>query len=203
LLPKIDGIGLKVLYLLIPGIIAFFIVEAIAPRRSRTNFESGLQIFLYGILSYAVEAILIWYWKRPGQIDFVELLNNNLGMADLSTEGGLEKFRVYFAAVAAVIIACTVAIVQTNSVSHRILRKMGLTSRASELDMWGFAFNRSDLDAWITVRHNNGNVYQGWIMGYSDAGEERELLLGDLKVYVPARRHPVSSSKLLRSKHYI
>jgi hypothetical protein len=48
--------------------------------------------------------------------------------------------------------------------------------------------NTPDLDRWVTVRHHdNGKVYQGWIRGYSDGGDERELLLVDVAVYSPSK----------------
>jgi len=38
---------------------------------------------------------------------------------------------------------------------------------------------------WVTVRHHdNGKVYQGWVRAFSDGGDEREILLGDVTVYV-------------------
>jgi hypothetical protein len=50
--------------------------------------------------------------------------------------------------------------------------------------MWELTLNSPDMDSWVTVRHHdNGKVYQGWVRGYSDGGDERELLLADVTVY--------------------
>ena len=39
----------------------------------------------------------------------------------------------------------------------------------------------------MTVRHHDsGKVYQGWVRGYSDGGDERELLLANVTVYAPS-----------------
>ena len=47
--------------------------------------------------------------------------------------------------------------------------------------------NSPDIDSWVTVRHHdNGKVYQGWVRGYSDGGDERELLLAEVTVYAPS-----------------
>jgi hypothetical protein len=56
--------------------------------------------------------------------------------------------------------------------------------------MWGFTFNAPELDSWVTVRHTNGKVYQGSVRGYSDGGDERELVLADVRVYAPAPEAP-------------
>jgi hypothetical protein len=45
--------------------------------------------------------------------------------------------------------------------------------------------NSPDIDSWVTVRDKEtGKIYQGWISSYSDGGDERELLLVDVKVFV-------------------
>jgi hypothetical protein len=64
------------------------------------------------------------------------------------------------------------------------LRWLRLTCRTNEVDIWQLTLNSPDLDSWVTVRHHdNGKVYQGWVRGYSDGGDERELLLADVIVF--------------------
>jgi hypothetical protein len=66
-LPKVDEIGLKILFLLIPGIIALGLIKSIGPRHPRSDFESGLQIFIYGVVCYAIAGFLEgpYLWKYP------------------------------------------------------------------------------------------------------------------------------------------
>jgi hypothetical protein len=52
--PKVEELGLKVLFLLIPGIIALGVMKALGPRKPRSDFEQGLQIFVYGVVCYAL-----------------------------------------------------------------------------------------------------------------------------------------------------
>ena len=52
MLPKVDELSFRILFLLIPGIIALGIIKSIGPKRPRSDFESGLQIFIYGVLCY-------------------------------------------------------------------------------------------------------------------------------------------------------
>ena len=66
---KVDALGLKILFLLIPGIIALGIVKSIGPKRPRSDFESSLQIFVYGIVCYAItgflEGLELWHTWVP------------------------------------------------------------------------------------------------------------------------------------------
>jgi hypothetical protein len=192
MLPKVDDLGLKILYLLIPGIIAFGIVKAIGPKRPRSDFETGLQIFIYGVVSYAIagffEGLYVWQFAPPAGKGFLDIVGeSSLGLATLNPDKGLGTGQIAFATIVAMVIGCVVANVQTHSIPHRFLRAINLTKRTNEVDIWELTLNSPNIDSWVTVRHHvNGKVYQGWVRGYSDGGDERELLLADVTVYAPS-----------------
>jgi len=195
-LPKIDETGLKILFLLLPGIITLLIVKSIGPKRPRTDLETGLQIFIYGIVSYAlaglVEGLYTWFFARPPIATFLGVLaSNTIGLATLSLPTGLSAGQIVSASAVAIALGVVLSYLATHSVAHNILRVWHMTSRTSENDIWGFALNSPNIDSWVTVRHENGKVYQGWVRAYSDPGDEpRELLLADVKIFAPAKDNP-------------
>jgi hypothetical protein len=185
--PKIDALGLKILFLLIPGIIALGIIKSIGPKRPRSDFESGIQIFVYGVVCYAIagflEGLYIWRWST-GKSFWDTVGGSSLGLATLNPDSGLGAGQIAFTTIVAIFVGCAVAKLQTHSIPHRILRSLGLTQRTNEVDIWQLTLNSPDIDSWVTVRHHdNGKVYQGWVRGYSDGGDERELLLAEVTVY--------------------
>jgi hypothetical protein len=176
MLPKVDELGLKILFLLIPGIIALGVVKSIGPKRPRSDLESGLQIFIYGVVCYLFAGLLegICVWKGSSGASFwATIAASSLGLATLNSEAGLGSGQIAFATAIAIVVGCFVANVQTHSIPHRILRKLQLTKRSNEVDMWELTLNSPDIDSWVIVRHDNGKVYQGWVRGYSDGGDER------------------------------
>ena len=187
MLPKVDALGLKILFLLIPGIIALGIVKSIGPKRPRSDFESGIQIFIYGVVCYAIAGFLegVYIWKHAAGKAFWETIGeSSLGLATLNPDASLGAGQIAFTTIVAIVFGCFVAKIQTHSVLHRILRWLRLTCRTNEVDIWQLTLNSPDLDSWVTVRHHdNGKVYQGWVRGYSDGGDERELLLADVIVF--------------------
>jgi hypothetical protein len=189
--PKVEELGLKILFLLIPGIIALGVMKSIGPKRPRSDFETGLQIFIYGVACYAITGFLegawLWhlglavkgFWRTVGA--------GSLELATLNPEKGLSSGQIGAATAVALVVGCCVANLQSHSIPHRILRKLRFTKRISEVDIWDLTLNSPDIDSWVTVRHhNNGKVYQGWVRGYSDGGDARELLLGDVQVFAPS-----------------
>lgn len=189
-LPKIDNVSLKILFLLVPGIIALGIVKRAGPKRPRTDFESGIQIFVYGVFIYAVVGLINglshWIFYRNEKTDFWHtVIENSLKLASLDPSNGLDAGQAAFAIIVAFIVGMTVSAFETRNIPHRFLQKTGITKRINEVDIWGFTFNSPDIESWVVVRHHaNGKVYQGWVRGYSEGGDERELLLRDVKVYV-------------------
>ncbi len=195
-LPKIDDVGLKILFLLIPGIIALGIVKSLGPKRPRSDFESGLQIFIYGIFCYAIVGVLegFYRWEFTPNIkpDFWEIiLESSLGIATLSASSGIDAGHIVFATMVAVIVGLIIANLHSHSLPHSLLRNFQLTKRTNEVDIWEWTLNSPDIDSWVTIRNQEtGKIYQGWISSYSDGGDERELLLVDVKVFVREDNSP-------------
>jgi len=188
MLPKVDETSLKILFLLLPGIIAFFVVKSVGPKRNYSDFDSGLQIFLYGMFSYVLagffEGLLSWLQSSYYRDDFYEkVVGNTLKLGTLNGQSGLAAGQIAFATVISFFLGVGLAVAQTHSVPHRVFRRLRLTKRTGENDMWGFTLNSTEIDSWVTVRHSNGKVYQGWVRGYSDGEDERELVLADVTVY--------------------
>lgn len=182
--------ALQILFLLIPGIIALGVIKSIGPKRPRSDLESTLQIFMYGTLSYAVvgflEGVRHWFGVPPPRPAFWEYVGDaTTALAVLKPDSGVSPLNVFWGAVTAIVIGSAVAILQSRSFPHRVLRTLKITGRPNEVDIWGFTFNSPSIDTWITVRHPNGKTYQGWLRGYSDGGDERELLIADVAVYLP------------------
>ena len=148
-----------------------------------------MQIFIYGIVCYAIAGFLegVYLWISSSGIGFWgTVAKSSLGLATLNPDAGLGSGQITFATAIAIVVGCLVAKIQMHSIPHRILRALRFTQRTNEVDIWELTLNSPDIDRWVTVRHHdNGKVYQGWVRGYSDGGDERELLLAEVKVFAP------------------
>jgi hypothetical protein len=176
---KVDEIGLKILFLLIPGIIALGIMKSIGPKRPRSDFESVLQIFIYGVVCYAItgffDGLCLWISSAAPRARFWETVGQSaFELATLNPQKALGTDQIAYATGVAIVVGSLVANLQNHSIPHRILGVLSLTNRTNEVDIWDFAVRH----------HDNGKVYQGWVRSYSSGGDERELLLGDVRVYV-------------------
>jgi hypothetical protein len=65
-----------------------------------------------------------------------------------------------------------------------LLRKIGLTGRFGDEDVWTLLLNSTATDNYVTIRHrDNGLIYQGYVSGFSSGGERRELLIINVRVF--------------------
>ncbi len=174
-------------------------MDAIGPKVPRSDFQMGLQIFVYGTVSYALAGFLssssIWWTAaHPSWYDFIQLVQQKtLVLASADPKTDLTTVPVLSATACAIILGILVSVLQTHSIFHRLLGVARLTKRTSEVDIWNFTLNSPDIDSWVTVRHHeNGKVYQGWIRGYSDGGNDRELLLAEVTVFAAPPDNPGS-----------
>lgn len=123
--PKVDEFGLKILFLLIPGIIAYGLVKSLGPKRPRSDFESGLLIFVYGIICYLItgflEGLYRWWFLPEGKNFWQIVGENSLGLAILNPARGLDAIQIVFASVVAVVIGFVVAVLRQYSLPHIVI----------------------------------------------------------------------------------
>jgi len=129
-MPKVDELGLKILFLLIPGIIALGIVKSIGPKRPRSDLESGLQIFIYGVVCYAIAGFLegVYLWKCSSGIGFWDTIaTSSLGLATLNPEKGLGSGQITFATAVAIVLGCLEHLGSQSEPMKLIFGKLHLT----------------------------------------------------------------------------
>ncbi len=169
----------RLILLFFPGVICAYIVDTFTSHKPRTQFQFLLNSLVLGLASYFLYWVLLRLFAlcgaNPPEFVFLRAL----------TDG---QAPVVFREVAwAVLIAGCLGLAVTFASSHklhfRIVRRMGITKKFGELDVWGFVFNSPQVE-WVTVRDYSRNLaYDGWVQLFSDDSENAELHLQDVRVY--------------------
>lgn len=169
----------RLLLLFFPGVICAYIVDALTIHRAKTQFEFILDALVYGLASYLL------YWLGLGMLDAVGFPTRSFVFLRALTDGHVAvSFReLASASLVAFALALVITVVSTHKLHFRLARKLGLTKKFGELDVWGFVFNSPEIE-WATVRdHNRGLAYDGWVQLFSDDSRSAELMLRDVRVY--------------------
>ncbi|MCD6670794.1 DUF6338 family protein [Vibrio cholerae] len=177
---NVSELALKLLILFLPGIICAFIVDTFTNHKERTKFEFILHAYIYGLASYGI------YWLVVTKFGLCLGLSSSkvVFLASLlDKEQSISFVEVFYACLVSILLGCLVTYVHTHKLHFRVMRKLGVTKKFGELDVWGYFMNSPDV-TWVTVRDLENNLmYDGWIQAFSDNSKEAELLLSDVVVY--------------------
>jgi hypothetical protein len=177
---NLSEFAFKLLLLFLPGIICSVIVDTFTNHNQRAKFEYVVNSFVYGLMAYTSyyvinELINMFYDKNLAPLVFLD---------SLFVKGKQVAFKeIFYACVVAFFLGCLITFMHTHKLQFRLFRKLGITNKFGELDVWGYFMNSPDVN-WLTVRDIDNNLmYDGWVQAFSDNSKEAEILLGDVKVY--------------------
>jgi len=145
-------------------------------------------VFIYGVISYSASGLAETTYVCISTGSFFEFFSifddKFLILAEISQDSKIRGRDIVLTAGAAVIIGCIVSYSNTYGLISRYLGIISRSKRTNEPDMWEHIHNSPAFSEWVTVRHSNGKIYQGCVRGYSVGEDERELLLGDVDIFV-------------------
>jgi hypothetical protein len=166
----------RLILVFLPGIVCGLLFDHLTARKERQAFSFTIHSFLLGTACYALLQLLTWITAHGQELTVVQFLST-------PTAVHLELAEVAWAAFIAVPLAYVTAGVYNHKWLHRLARLMHLTSKFAEADVWEYFLNNRTYD-WYVLRDSSTKVYyEGWIEAYSEAGEPRELLLREAKVF--------------------
>lgn len=131
------------------------------------------------MLSYLVLLIAVFF------INIICHLNLQMKMLDalLDQKISINYVEIFLSILVAGLIGIFGAIISNRKWVFRFFKKLKITRHYGDEDVWSYIHNSSDYE-WVIVRdHKYELFYYCYIMLFSDYGEKRELLLGDVAVY--------------------
>jgi hypothetical protein len=182
--PEINATLLAVILIFIPGILCYGIVASLAEKKNRDNLTIFLQIFMYGVFSYLFLYLMHHFipsvFPDDSAIPFLHPVDFGKAAIDPAV--------IAWASVFGVIQGLIVTLSMNRQYLMALSRKIGLTERFGDSDVWTLLLNSTETDNWVTIRHKERElVYQGYVKGFSSGNETRELLLMEVRVFDPDR----------------
>lgn len=139
--------GLRLVLLFLPGIICASLFDALTTHSPRTQFRFTLRALILGVASYGILAL------------FLSNLSFFAALSDLEVIPSLMEAE--YASIVALGMAVVLTYIANYKIHFKIARKLRLTNRFGDQDVWSYLFNSPDVQ-WITVRdHKRNLVYDG------------------------------------------
>ena len=183
---------IRVFLLFLPGVICSFVVDGLTVHKPREVVFFIFRSFVFGFASYVLYWVLLhtghFVWRNlaydfptlfrgPDDVQ-VQFFN---ALVDEKTSVSLPE--IFVVCEVAILLGIAITVESTYKLGNRMFRRLGVTKRFGELDVWGFSFNLPD-NQWVTVRDLKFDlVYDGFIYSFSDDGVDAELLLLSVQVY--------------------
>ncbi|WP_201714683.1 DUF6338 family protein [Rossellomorea arthrocnemi] len=181
---QFSELTIRLLLIFFPGIISAIIIDNLTIHRGRELKVFLLNAFILGLASYFILFILIsinnWIVKLKGldpswKVKFLNSLIDKKSNIDIK--------EVLIATMISFLLGLLISAAINYKILHRIAKKIKITKKFGQLDVWSYTFDSPDI-GWIIVRDLDQDLmYQGWIEAFSDTHEINELLLRDVNVY--------------------
>lgn len=174
--------ALRIIFLFIPGLIAFNIVANLTFHKEFKTPDILLGSLTYGFISY-----LVYY------LVFILLLSEKLSLFkwdfyfanDLTNFNTQLNFKeIGIATGCAIPVGLLVSYLINSKLLYKVANVLNISDKLDDLGVWNRAFEVS-LNNWIIIRDiENDLMYQGWIESFSEGIEDKEILLRDVDVYI-------------------
>lgn len=169
---------LDIVLILLPGLIAFVIAEALIPHNKIEFNRSIVYVIALSALLFLL-AISLWkfYYKLSIWLKF------STQITDLKFTDGIFSFHSsYMYALVVFILAVTIGLFFAWAINHnliyKLMSKLGASSMTSNMEVWDDFFATPREDSFVVVRDINNNLmYYGTINYYSIGMTSRMVAL--------------------------
>lgn len=176
---EINQFILRLIIIMAPGIICSIIYNKLKGEKRTKDWETLLEIFLFSLITYVIYDVILKIVKCCGITDReIDALKTLITESELPS-----SLDLIFSTTIAIIVAFGFAAIYKYKLLSRIGRKIRVTARYGDEDVWEYFFHSPDVD-WIFVRdYKNNLVYFGSLNAFSESNQKRELILTDVEVF--------------------
>ena len=173
----ITDLTISLILLFLPGLVTLFIIDTLATHKKWELYKYVYYAFILGFINYS-----IWYLLSLLPFLGIEKFYFIQSLIDKQKINSDEVFYV------SIVIAIPFGFIATwiieKKLIYRVARRLGISKKIGDSDIWSFTFNSTENTDWIVIRDYNNNIMiEGFVESFSDSSERDELLLSKVKVY--------------------
>ncbi|MCH8028876.1 MAG: hypothetical protein IH874_02960 [Candidatus Dadabacteria bacterium] len=173
---EISEFTFKLILIFLPGLIAFYIIDALTPHKEAKLHKIVLFSLIYGFVCYFTYYLvtkLVFFLDLP--FFFLESLTNS------STPLNFEE--ITWVTILSFPIAFIITALHKYRVLYRIAYKLKVSEFLGNLGVWGYTLD--NYGGWVVIRDLENNLtYKGWLEAYSDiTDDDEEFLLIEVEVF--------------------
>lgn len=164
-------LALQILLILLPGLSAAYFVQALATRRTQSDFERVVEALVFSFMIYVVSMAL-----SHGKLPF-RMQGNADGTGDPTVIWDAGQLGM-LCAITAAFSVCTLLYLRFDG--NRIFRFLRLTERTTGNSIWNDIFEHEAIDDQpVQIELADGRSVLGILLYYSDSSDEASVYLKD------------------------
>ncbi len=191
--------AIRIAFIALPGLIAAQIYRKLRGRRPKEAWETFFEVLFFSVISYTLWIFVTVSWAKieahcnstsaGGSVGLAGQLLGSLTTALFDEKASPEWLKLMPIAVApsciiGILLALFASLVHNKKWLNRFARRIGVSCRHGDEDLWEDIFNDAITDEWIFVRdHKLDLIYFGHPAMYSESQRPRELVLTNVSVY--------------------
>lgn len=183
---EISSLTIKIILLLIPGFISYFVYKRITTRpnkRSDLMFIS-ISIFL-GVLSYTALALFnsIFSCYEYETLKTFEIISADNSSFDYRNESKIPYKEIVFASIFGIIIAYVFTYIDNTKIINKVAIRLKISNKLNDENLYSVYLAESTIE-WVYVRDiKNSLTYSGNVQLFSDKEGIKELVLREVSVF--------------------
>jgi hypothetical protein len=137
-----------------------------------------LRAFMFGMATYSVTFVLYLLFQKDFGYSVSAISTDGVNLLELKDE-------IAWSIPSSLFLSTIWLYIVRHRLLMRFLHCIGATRRYGDEDVWSYTLNSRDANVeYVHVRDiGNGFIFAGWVNGYSENEDFRELLLSDVIVY--------------------
>lgn len=170
---------LKIIFLFIPGIISYMIIDKLTSHKEPKIFHILINSLILGFVGYSFYYLLIqlinYFRKTNLECLFFRALSGKSSEIDFG--------EIVIVTALSIPIGFLFTFLINYKVIFRIANFLKITKKFGDVDVWSYIMNSKNVE-WVVVRDIDADLmYEGWVEAFSDSTEEDELFLSDVVVF--------------------
>ncbi|QEE49627.1 hypothetical protein FUA48_08535 [Flavobacterium alkalisoli] len=183
---EISSLTVKLIILLVPGLISYFIYRRITIRETkRSDLMFIVVSILLGFLSYASIHYLFNFFVIVHNLFSIEDWSSFhlITLTYITEDYPIQYDEVAYAILSGTIIAVTFGKMDSSNIINRLAYKFRVTEKLNDQSIYN-QYLLNDQLTWVYVRDIENNLtYLGAVALFSDKENDKEIVLNDVTVY--------------------
>jgi len=174
---------ISLIVLLVPGVIAALIYDAITQHKEWTNFTFSITAIVFGWFSYLPLYLfnaLFAYCGFPFHFSIFETLIRLLNGDKI---GSAIYIDIITASIFSIFIAAIASACDNYKIFTRIARYCKISNKYGDENLFSYFLNSNEID-WVYIRaKTQGYTYLGVVLTHSETRDIQEIALGNVDIY--------------------